>query len=60
MVNYHTIALEIPVKVSPKVVVGIFEVRRSDTIKTLCKQAEKLKNMVISSMTNTYLAIGKK
>lgn len=60
VVNYHKIALNIPVIVNPEIVVGIFEVRRSDIIKTLCKQAEKLKNMIISRMTNTYLAIGKK
>lgn len=60
VVNYHKIALDIPVYVSPEIVVGIFEVRRNDIIKTLCKQAEKLKNMIVSRMTNTYLAIGKK
>lgn len=60
VVDYHKISLDIPVVNSPEIVVGIFEVRRSDTIKTLCKQAEKLKNMVVSRMTNTYLAIGKK
>lgn len=60
VVNYHKIALDISVDISPEIVVGIFEVRRSDTIKTLCKQADKLKNMVISQMKNTYLAIGKK
>lgn len=58
--NYHKIALDIPVNINPELVVGIFEVRRSDTIKTLCKQAEKLKNMIVGRMTNTYLAIGKK
>lgn len=60
VVNYHKIALDIPVDISPEIVVGIFEVRRSDTIMTLCKQADKLKNMIVSRMTNTYLAIGKK
>lgn len=60
VVNYHTIALDIPVNISPEIVVGIFEVRRSDTIMTLCKQADKLKNMIVSQMTNIYLAIGKK
>lgn len=60
VVDYHKITLDIPVNISPEIVVGIFEIRRSDTIKTLCKQAEKLKNMVVSRMTNTYLAIGKK
>lgn len=60
VVNYHKIALDIPVNISPEIVVGIFEVRRSDTIKALCKQAEKLKNMIVSRMTNNYLAIGKK
>lgn len=60
VVDYHKIALDIPVVNSPEIVVGIFEVRRSDTIRTLCKQAEKLKNMIVSRMTNTYLAIGKK
>jgi len=60
VINYHTIALEIPVAVSSDIEVGIFEVHRNDTIKALCKQAEKLKNMIVSRMTCTYLAIGKK
>lgn len=60
VINYHTIALNIPVDISPEIEVGIFEVHRTDTIKTLCKQAEKLKNMIVSRMTSTYLAIGKK
>jgi len=60
VINYHTISLDIPVDVSPEIVVGIFEVHRNDTIKALCKQAEKLKNMIVSRMTSTYLAIGKK
>lgn len=58
--KYHTILLEIPVNISPRVIVGIFEVRRSGMIRILCSKSEKLKNMVISRMTNTYLAIGKK
>lgn len=60
VVNYHKIALDISVDISPEIIVGIFEIRRSDTVKTLCKQAEKLKNMIVNRMTNTYLAIGKK
>lgn len=60
VVNYHKVALDIPVNISPEIVVGIFEVRRSDTIKTLCNHAEKLKNLVVNRMTYTYLAIGKK
>ncbi|XP_050432703.1 dynein axonemal heavy chain 7-like isoform X2 [Adelges cooleyi] len=60
VVKYHEIALTIPVDISPETVVGIFEIRRGETIKTLCKQAEKIKNLIVDKMTNTYLAIGKK
>ncbi|XP_026811506.1 dynein heavy chain 7, axonemal-like [Rhopalosiphum maidis] len=60
VIKYHTISLDIPVDVSTEIEVGIFEVHRNDTIKALCKQAEKLKNMIVSQMTSTYLAIGKK
>lgn len=60
VIYYHTISLDIPVDITPEIVVGIFEVRRSETIKTLCKQAEIFKNMIVVKMTNTYLAIGKK
>lgn len=60
VVKYHQIALDIPVNISPEIEVGIFEIRRSDTINILCKQAKKFKNALISRMTSTYSAIGKK
>lgn len=60
VIKYHTISLDIPVNISPEIVVGIFEVRRSETIKTLCLQAEQFKKIIMKQMTDTYLAIGKK
>jgi len=60
VITYHTFAIEIEINVSPAIEVGIFEVQRHDTINALCKQAEKLKKMIVSRMTSTYLAMGKK
>lgn len=60
VVNYHKISLEISVNISPEIVVGIFEIRRNETIKVLCLQAEQLKKIIMKQMTDTYLSIGKK
>lgn len=60
VIKYHQIALDIPVNISPEIEIGIFEIRLIDTINILCKQAKKFKNALISRMTNTYSAIGKK